>query len=107
MNPGALKQKIIIQRVESYIDKHHITKERVQDIKKISCMMNNLYGKEYWTAKEHGAENTVEFIIRYGACKDISVRDRIKYEDRLFNIISIDNIKYLNQFIKIKAMEVV
>ena len=107
MNIGMLKHKITIQRYAEYEDEHHISKEDWIDLKTVWCSMNNLYGKEYWEAKQYGAENTVEFIIRYSACKDLSVKDRLKKDDKLFNITSINNVMYRNQVLKIKAVEVI
>ena len=70
--------------------------------------MNNLYGKEYWEAKQYSAENTVEFVMRYSACKDLSVNGyRLKQGDKLFNITLIDNVLYRNEILKIKAIEVI
>lgn len=107
MNIGMLKHKVTIQRYSEYEDENHISKEGWIDLKTVWCSMNNLYGKEYWEAKQYDAENTVEFIVRYNACKDLSVKDRLKKADRLFNITSIDNVMYRNEVLKIKAVEVI
>lgn len=98
-----LNHKITIQRYTEYVDDNGISKEKWVDLCTVWCRMNNLYGKEYWDAKQYQAENTVEFTIRYSACKDLGVTDRIKYKDKLFNISAIDNIRYENEYVKIKA----
>ena len=49
-------------------------------------------------------ENTVKFTIRY--LPGIDTTMRILFKDKHYNITSIDNIKYRNRFIEIKAMEV-
>lgn len=107
MNIGKLNKRITIQRHTEYEDEHGISREEWIDFNTVWCSMNNLYGKEYWEAKQYQAENTVEFVIRYNACKDLSVKDRIKMSDRLFNISSVDNVVYKNEVLKIKAMEVI
>ena len=99
-----LNHKISIQRYLEYEDEHGISREDWIDLCSVWCSMNNLYGKEYWEAKQYEAENTVEFVIRYSACKDLSVKDRIKHKDKIFNISAVDNIKYENDYIKIKAL---
>lgn len=107
MNPGKLNKRLTIQRSVEKEDENSITKSEWQDLKKVWGSMNNLSGKEYWNAKQYNAENTVEFEIRYNSCPDISEKDRIIYKDLVFNIISPpDNVKYRNEIIKIKAMEV-
>lgn len=107
MNPGELKHKVIIQRQVDEEDEKDISHCTWIDLKTVWCAINNLYGREYWTAKQYKAENTVQFIIRYGACNDLSAKDRISWNGKLFNISSIDNVKYENKFIKIRAMEVI
>lgn len=102
-----MNHRVTVQRYQEYEDEHGISREDWVDLNTVWCSMNNLFGKEYWSAKEYNAENTVEFVMRYGACKDISVKDRLKQGTKLFNISSVDNIKYENTFIKIKAMEVI
>lgn len=106
MNPGRLNHRVTIQRYREYEDERGISREGWVDLKTVWCSKNNLYGKEYWSAKEYNVENTVEFIIRYNACKDLSIKDRLKQGDKLFNIISIDNVMYKNEILKIKVMEV-
>lgn len=106
MEVGKLNQKVTIQRYSENEDEHYISQEGWIDLCNVWCSMNNLYGKEYWSAKQYGAENTVEFVIRYSSCKDLSVKDRMKKDDKLFNITSIDNIMYKNEILKIKAIEV-
>ena len=104
---SGLNHRVTIQRYAEYEDDHGISREDWVDLKTAWCSMNNLYGKEYWEAKQYNAENTIEFVIRYSACKDLSVKDRLKKNDRLFNITSIDNVMYRNEVLKIKAIEVI
>lgn len=104
---GKLDKRITIQRNEPKVDEHGVSKRQWKDIKTVWAKVNNLYGKEYWEAKKYEAENTVEFTIRYSACKDLSIKDRIKFRDKIFNIISIDNFMYRNESLKIKAKEVI
>lgn len=106
MNPGRLNHRVTIQRHTSNEDEHGITKETWIDLKTLWCSMNNLHGKEYWRAKEYDAENTIEFVIRYGSCKDLSIKDRLQIGGALYNITSIDNVLYKNETLKIKALEV-
>lgn len=107
MRVTKLTKRITIQRkIEKENESTGVTKEEWSDLKTIWAGMNNLYGKEYWTAKQYGAENTIEFTIRYCACPDLSQKDRIKFNGRVFNITSVDNVQYKNETIKIKAVEV-
>lgn len=107
MRVTRLNKRIIIQRkIEKENEATGVTKEEWADLKTIWAGMNNLYGKEYWEAKQYKAEGTVEFTMRYSACSDLSVRDRIKYNGKIFNITFVDNVQYKNEMLKIKAIEV-
>lgn len=107
MNPGELNKKITIQRVTNGKGSNLIKTQTWDDVKTCHASVKNLSGKEYWTAKEYGAEKTVIFIIRYNSLPDLNLNDRIKFNDKLFNITEIDNVLYKNEIYKIKAMEVI
>lgn len=106
MQFGKLNKRITIQKSGEKEDVNCITKTEWYDLKTIWCSMNGLSGKEYWTAKSYNAENTVVFTIRYSSCKDLTVKDRIVYKGKVFNIVHIDNVLYKNETLKIKAIEV-
>lgn len=107
MNPARLNQKITIQRYLEYEDDYGISRQGWVDVKETYCAISKLSGKEYWTAKQYSAENTVEITFRYGQCRDLSITDRLVHKGTLYNIISIDNVNYKNEVLKVKAQEVV
>lgn len=104
MQAGELRHRIEIQRLSKQETEDGFTEMVYQPLRKAWAAVNNLYGKEYWKAKEYGAENTVVFTVRYSAGKDITAQDRILYRDNIYNIQHVDNIKHLDEFIKIKAV---
>lgn len=74
------------------------------DIKTVWAAVTNLHGKEYFEAAAVQAEKTVKFIIRF--IDGIDENMRIMFKDKIYNITFIDNIKYRNKLIEIKALEV-
>lgn len=101
---GKLRQRITIERLTKTKGTNGVTKRTYMPLKTIWASANGLYGKEYWQAKEYGGEDTVQFVFRYAACKDLSKElDRIVFRDVVYNIISIDNINFQNTFWKVKA----
>lgn len=106
MNPGELRHRITIQRSKKTTGENFVTKTEYQDIKRVWARVNNLYGKEYWKAREYGAESTVEFTIRTAAVADITVRDRVVFGGEVYNIMSIDNVLYRGEYTKIKVIAV-
>lgn len=119
MNIGELRHKVTIQRYRKTRGEDLVMKMEYVDVKIVWAKVNNLFGKEYWTAKEYAAENTVEFTMRYGSVKNIpendepngslrviSLKDRLVFRGAVYNITSIDNVLYGNQYVKIKGIAV-
>ncbi|KGM94904.1 hypothetical protein Z955_02395 [Clostridium botulinum C/D str. DC5] len=67
---------------------------------------NNLYGKEFWAAKANNFEDVIIFTVRFSKfLENVNRNDfRIRFKNKIFKIISIDNIKYENKTVKIKAI---
>lgn len=103
-----LNKKIVIQKLSAKTqDKDGFEEEIWEEYMAIWSSVNNLFGKEFYAAKAIQAENTVEFTIRY--CKELEELDsknyRINFNNKVYDITFVDNIKYENKFIKIKAIQ--
>lgn len=106
MSTNKYVNRITILRKMSY-EEDGFLKDGWKPIKRVWASANKLFGKEYWSAKEYGAEDTVIFTIRFNACKDLNVKDKILFNDRTFNIIDVDNVMFRNEELKIKAKELI
>lgn len=104
MKIGDLRHRITLQKYIETTDDEGFSTQQWQDIATVWASVENLYGREYWQAAAIQAENTVKFTIRYR--KDLSSDMRIKFQGQHYEIISIDNIKYKNEYIEIKAKAV-
>ncbi|WP_029169160.1 phage head closure protein [Clostridium cellulovorans] len=104
MTIGELKHRITFQRLVSELNENGFEIEAWEDYKTFWSAISNLNGREYFAAAVVQAENTVKFTIRY--TPNIETTMRILFKDKKYNITSIDNIKYANKFIEIKALEV-
>lgn len=104
MEISALNKRITIQELKASINENGFEVEEWIDFKTVWAGVTNLHGREYFEAVAVQMENTVKFILRY--LPGIDTTMRILFKGRHYNIISIDNIKYKNRFIEIKAMEV-
>ncbi|NFE94361.1 phage head closure protein [Clostridium botulinum] len=104
MNTGDLKHRVTFQRFTTVVNDNGFEIEGWQDYKTVWASVSNLYGREYFEVTAIQAEKTVKFTIRF--IKEIDESMRIKFREKQYNITSIDNIKYANKFIEIKAMEV-
>lgn len=104
MDINSLNKRITLQELKVTINENGFEAEDWIDFKTVWAGVSNLHGREYFDAATVQMENTVKFTIRYLHGIDTSMR--ILFKDKYYNITSIDNIKYRNRFMEIKAMEV-
>lgn len=104
MKSEELKKRITLQILETLTNENGFEIETWTDFKDVWASVTNLHGREYFEAAAVQAENTVKFTIRY--TDEIETTMRILFKGKQYNISSIDNIKFANKFIEIKAMEV-
>lgn len=102
MNPGLLRHRITLQKFMVITDPDGFTTQQWQDVATVWAAVENLHGREYWEAAAVQAENTVKFTIRYRP--DIDQTMRIVFRGQVYEITAIDNVKYRNEYIEIKAV---
>jgi len=101
MNIGQLKHRIEFQRLETTYDNEGFPIEDYVTFQKAWADVNDIYGKEYWDSKQIVSENITVFHTRY--LKNIDTNSFILFRGQRYEIIEIDNVKYLNKELKIKA----
>lgn len=101
MKIGKLRHKIEFQKIETVYDEEGFPKEDYVTVKKAYSDVNDLYGKEYWENKQTISENITVFHTRY--LKGIDINCFILFRGQRYEITEIDNVKYLNKELKIKA----
>lgn len=104
MDIGEIRHRITIQNLSTEINENGFEVEQWCHYKTVWAAVTNLHGREYYAAAAINAQNTVKFTIRY--IEDIENSMRILFKGKTYNITSIDNIKYRNQYIEIKAVVV-
>lgn len=105
MRVGDLRQRITIQQLSTTINDNGFEGQTWSDYKTVWASANNLFGREYFQAMQVQAETTVKFTIRYTS--GLTADMRILFNGKTYNIDFIDNIKYANKYLEIKALEVV
>lgn len=101
MNVGQLRHRIEFQKLEATYDAEGFPIEDYKTFQKAWADVNDLYGKEYWNSKQVISENITVFHSRY--YKDVDTNCFILFKGQRYEIVEIDNIKYLNKELKIKA----
>jgi SPP1 family predicted phage head-tail adaptor len=104
MSIGEIRHRITLQSLVLTTNDNGFEIESWQEFKTVWSKVSNLSGREYYRAASIQEEQTVKFTIRY--LKGLTANMRILFEDRQYNIISVDNIKYEGKYIEIKALEV-
>ena len=102
MQAGELRQRVEIWRIQKRTDGLY-TEAEYLPLKMVWAKVNGLYGSEKWAAAEYNAQRTAEFTMRYAACPDLRVTDRLRFRGVLYNITHIDNILFRNHFLKVTA----
>lgn len=76
-----------------------------EDFYACAAYVNNLSGKEYWEAAQVNAQAEVYFLVRY--CSEVAGMDtehyRILFRGQIYNITFLDNVKYQNKILKLRA----
>lgn len=102
---GEWKERITIQKSSPGNDKagNHVLSW--EDHFSCSAFVNSLSGKEYWEAAQMNAQKDMYFIIRY--CSEVADMDtehyRILFRGQVYNISFIDNVRYQNRTLKLRA----
>lgn len=102
---GEWKERITIQKSTPGTDKagNHVLSWF--DYYSCSAFVNNLSGKEYWEAAQVNAQKEIYFLIRY--CSETADMDtehyRILFRGQIYNITFLDNVKYQNRILKLRA----
>lgn len=104
MEIGELRHRITLQKQTVTVNDNGFEVRSWGDHKTVWAVASNLHGREYFEAAAVQAENTVKFTIRH--LPDLDTNMRIVFRDRQYNITAVDNIKYQNRYIEIKALEV-
>lgn len=102
---GDLRHRITFQKLTTSVNENGFEVETWEDFKTVWAAVSNLHGREYFATAAVQAENTVKFTIRYLTGLDTTMR--IVFQGKQYNITAIDNIKYQNRYLEIKALEVV
>ena len=65
----------------------------------------DMYGQEYWTARALQQATTVMFKVFYAdALADLTAKDYIVWSGGIYDIQDPDNVGYVNDIIKIRAV---
>lgn len=106
MNAGTLKEYVVIEKRTVTEDDIGNQSSAWATYFKGFASVNNLYGTEYWAAAQTQSQNMVVFTLRYNSLLNElnSLEYRLIFRSKEYDIKSVDNAKYSNIMVKIKAV---
>lgn len=104
MGAGDLKHRITFLKPSNVINENGFEAEGFIVFKTVWASASNLSGREYFVAAAVQKEKTLKFKMR--TISDIDESMRIVFQGKQYNITSINNIKYENKYVEVKALEV-
>lgn len=101
MDIGELRHRIELFKVEVIRDDFGQEWTELVNIGTVWAKVSNLHGNEYLAAATIQLHKEVTFLIRY--ISNVDEKTTIKFRNRNYNIQFVDNIKYRNEFLLIRA----
>ena len=102
MNIGEFRHRIKILKEEVVEDDIGNQYKETVEIASLWAKVSNLHGREYFAAAYIQLEKMLVFTTRYKEGLDETMRIRFQGND--YDIQFIDNIKYRNEYLEIKAL---
>lgn len=99
MKIAELNKRIQIIRNTLTENDNGVDEETEVILKEVWAKVQNMSGTEIFKANSDFSKVTTRFVIRY--LTDITTDDYIKFEDRKYNIVYINNYNFSNDFIEI------
>jgi SPP1 family predicted phage head-tail adaptor len=106
MDAGQFNRRITIQRRVTTVNENGMEIETWTDSYLCWAYVNGISGTEFWSAQAVQAEQTVVFTVRYCRfMKELDTMDfRILFDGKPYDIKNIDNVRYGNDVVKIRAI---
>jgi len=105
MEAGKLSKRVTIQRKSNPPDSEGYAIEVWEDLQTIWASIKTTGSREFYAAQKLNTETTAVFEIRF--TRSITVRDRIKYGSRYFEMLGINDVDGKGITLLISAKEVV
>lgn len=112
---GTLNKRIIIQKYTHGTDDSGFPVDKWDDYKPVWAGMTSLSGREYFAAAAVNAEKTIKIKIRYIKELDETINEyginttktfRVKYKNSELDIIFINDVLLLHEFMELKVLAV-
>lgn len=101
MKISSMKHRIKLQKSTYTQDDWGNQRETLVDMGEVWAHVTNLHGQEYFAAATIQNQREVKFIIRF--MEGVDEKTTIDFRGVKYNIVFVDNIKYGNEWLEIRA----
>lgn len=105
MDIGRLKHKITFQRLDNTKDEYGELLGEWNDFKTVWAEVKPVSGRQFFSAKQINTEISHTVYVRYNP--DLLPNMRIKYKERIFDILYMMNVNESNSLIQIYCKELI
>jgi len=102
---STLRHRVIMQKQLTEIDSFGSEINTWQDIATVWASVEPLKGREFFAAQKENAETTVRICVRYRT--GISPAMRIKFDDKIYEIIAIIDVEERHIELQLMCQELV
>ena len=101
---GDLRHPVTLLKPAAPVGVHAEDDESYDEVADVYAARQDVSGREFFLAHAVDAENTVTFTIRWR--DDIDRTWRVKHGAELFNILEINHLGYMRDYLRLKCMRV-
>lgn len=105
MDIGRLKHRITFQSLPHEKNEYGEVEDQWEDTKTVWAEIKPVSGNQFFAAKQINSEISHNIYIRYRP--DLKPSMRIKYKERVFEILYLMNVKEENQLLQIYCKELI
>ncbi|GIW49202.1 MAG: head-tail adaptor protein [Caloramator sp.] len=105
MKIGDLRHRVTLQKLEMVQDSYGQPTETWTDVATVWAAVNPISGREFFQTETINSEVTHKILIRY--MQGVKPAMRIKFKDRIFNILYVINFEERNETLQLMCKELI
>lgn len=98
-----LKKRISIMSISTIQDKDGFDIEQETEICKAWAKVSNISGTEIFKSGADYAATKTRFLVRYRKNIEFTPDMKIRFKDKLYNIVYVNNYNFSNEFVELIA----
>ncbi|SHH05935.1 phage head closure protein [Tepidibacter thalassicus] len=100
---GELNKRISIVEIQQMQDEYGFATEQETEVCKCWAKVSNMSGREVFKAGADYSKVKIRFLIRYRKDIKLNTDMKIRFNNKLYNIVYINNYNFNNKFVELIA----